>query len=70
MVSTKGGALDGFLRLRLTNDQLNKIDSIANGLNVTRSAALRELIDVAVPTGQPRLLIGAQKGGAEVENGD
>ena len=60
MVSTRDG-LDEWLRLRLTADQLTKIDRLANELKVTRSAAVRELIDVAVPSGQPRLLVGAQK---------
>ena len=60
MVSTREG-LDEWLRLRLTADQLTKIDRLANELKVSRSAAVRELIEVAVPSGQARLLIGPQK---------
>ena len=71
MVSTRdGAALDEFLALRLTTGQLTKLKDLADGLNTTRSVVVRELIDVAVPTGQPRLLIGTQTGDVEVGNGD
>ena len=68
MVSTKDGALDELLRLRLTARQLTKLQSLADELNVTRSAAVRELIDFVVASGQPRLRIGTRNGGEEVAN--
>ena len=68
MALTKGENLDEIFRIRISASQRDKLDRLANELNVTRSAAVREMIDVAEPSGQPRLLVDVQIGDPEVAN--
>jgi len=50
-----------YLQIRLSDQQLDKVEKMARELGVGKSLLMRELIDTAIVTGAPRLLVGAQK---------